>query len=113
MRYVILAVVMACATYVFLCGCGTSRNLVNDKPKVYGGVRVEIQAVTEPLTESLGLAAKPKSEGDDYLKDLNVIVGIALLVDLPFTIIGDTVTLPWTVTAELKRRVEPGAKTEK
>ena len=44
---------------------------------------------------------------------LSIILGIAAWVDLPFTIVGDTLTLPWTVTAEVKRFVEEPAKTEK
>ncbi len=53
-----------------LCGCGTVDNLTNGDRQVYGGVRHDFQNVSSGKT--------------------------AALLDVPFSAIGDTVTLPVT-----------------
>ena len=117
MRYGILAVVLALATYTFLCGCGTAINLQKDEQRVYGGVWFDAQAATVGLAEGVSGAVSPDT-GPDRMPyrpwtGLQIILGAAAWVDLPLSIIGDTLTLPWTVSAELKRLLESHARSEK
>ena len=60
-----------------LCGCGTMDNMISGDRAVYGGVRHDFQNV------SSGKAAA--------------------LLDVPFSAIGDTVTLPVTAAKALRR----------
>jgi uncharacterized protein YceK len=109
MRYGILAVALAAAAYVFLCGCGTAVNLREGERKLYGGVRVDAQAAAKGLVYSVGGTVSPDGGPDgvprDDLPGLEVLLGVVAWIDLPFTLVGDTLTLPWTVTAEVKRLV--------
>jgi uncharacterized protein YceK len=112
-RYGILAVAVACAAYVFLCGCGTARNLQEDEPKIYGGVRVDVEACTNAVTASI--SQRPVNDSPAPAPGLapNVVEGMARLADLPLSLIADTFSLPFTLTAEIKRIVEPRAKAAK
>ena len=55
MRYGILAVLLAVAVYVFLCGCGTIQNMGSDKQQVYGGVRTDLNTVTASCSRIIAL----------------------------------------------------------
>jgi uncharacterized protein YceK len=56
---------------VALCGCGTMENLKGGDRAIYGGVRQDFQNVSSGKTGAL--------------------------LDVPFSVVGDTVTLPVTV----------------
>jgi uncharacterized protein YceK len=109
MRYCILAVALACAAYVFLCGCGTTLNLANNEQKVFGGTRIDVEVATVGLVHEARQGGTELGPGD-LPAGLQVILAVCAWIDLPFTLAGDTVTLPWTVSAELKRLFEPRTK---
>jgi len=71
-----------------LAGCGTVFNMgagpcaINDGyPRIYGGVRIDVTTIAPQL----------------------IPLGFLLaLIDFPFTLVGDTITLPWSITATLE-----------
>jgi uncharacterized protein YceK len=80
MRTQVIAVGMLCA----LSGCGTMENL-SGSGGVYGGVRDDASIIAGCLTPG-------DKETGNAAADL--VVATLLLVDLPLSLIGDTVTLP-------------------
>jgi uncharacterized protein YceK len=69
-------------------GCGTLHNIEDDpEPAVYGGVRWEVPEIRE-------------RGGSDMYGDAAVVIHC---LDLPLTLIGDTVTLPYTIPCSLWR----------
>jgi uncharacterized protein YceK len=114
-----VGVVLAIGVAVALSGCGTMRNMrgfddganntgIDALPpeSVYGGVRVCAQQLwtltLAPLTEKdvptgLGMAAGLGT----------MPVTLLVLADLPLCAVADTLTLPWTVNAELTRLLKP------
>ena len=82
-------------------GCGTVNNLhapgkegwfgPTKGPRVYGGVTAELALVAEVPWEPPGAAV------------LGVMVIGLFGIDFPLTVVGDTLTLPLTVLAELRR----------
>jgi uncharacterized protein YceK len=68
-------------------GCGTVANTVWFIPeeggkRVYGGVKVDLQVAREALERPV--PGKP-------------LAGLWCLIDLPFSLVGDTITLPYTI----------------
>jgi uncharacterized protein YceK len=114
-----VGVVLAIGAAIALSGCGTMRNMrgsddgssstgIDALPpeSIYGGVRMRAeQAWTltfAPLTQrdvplTLGMAAGLGS----------MPVTLLVLGDMPFCAVADTLTLPWTVNAELTRLLKP------
>ena len=73
-------------------GCGTISNFqpthTSDRPQrreVFGGVREDFRALTE-------------ADGSRLLPFL-------IVADMPFSTVGDVITLPWTVKAACNRRL--------
>jgi uncharacterized protein YceK len=58
-------------------GCATAQNQKRNPPRIYGGVREDFKT----------MGAYP------------IFVPCILIFDLPFTIVGDTVTLPFDIHA--------------
>jgi uncharacterized protein YceK len=65
-----------------IAGCATILNIEGEK-EVYGGVKIAPSMVADGLSTGQG--------------NLNLLVGSALLFDLPLSLVGDTLTLPITV----------------
>lgn len=73
---------------VILSGCGTAQNVILPKQptRVYGGVQRDLVKIGDGILPTPG-AERPV---------LNALGG---LVDLPFSAVGDTLTLPVTIPA--------------
>jgi uncharacterized protein YceK len=99
-----LAIVLSCA----LGGCGTSLNLDGDS-RIYGGVRLDAQQWRTGVARAAG-AAKPEPEDDPPA--WSAIKTTGALLDLPFSLVMDTVTLPVTIATTLEERNdhEPAAR---
>jgi uncharacterized protein YceK len=69
-------------------GCGTLHNMEDPEPAVYGGMRWEL-----PMIREQGGAEFPTGPW------AAVFYGL----DLPLTLIGDTVTLPYTIPCSFWR----------
>jgi uncharacterized protein YceK len=75
------------------CGCMTYSNIAyfgknsgsGDEKKAYGGVKKDVFLIEE------------NSFNHGSYKELEGLIAIFAILDLPFTIIGDTFTLPLTV----------------
>lgn len=78
---VIVAVVLS------LCGCGTVRNLSEQK-EVYGGVK---------LDNEMGVRYRERRPKDDEYDIVNAACWAATVVDLPLSIVGDTLSLPFVL----------------
>lgn len=99
MKQAILLLVLA----TLMGGCMTAVNMQEDK-NVYGGVsnclstyeKIHQFSPVDPL-------GKPLLPAPAVWLYRLVLTGI-ITVDLPFTMVGDTATLPWTVTEESNRR---------
>ncbi|HEY3740522.1 MAG TPA: YceK/YidQ family lipoprotein [Bryobacteraceae bacterium] len=86
--------------HVFLCGgCGTVMNLEDppksyfrrypgtDANKVYGGVRIDAE------------------QGCNKFDFAPFDAMYLLAIDLPLSAVADTITLPWTISAEVNRLI--------
>lgn len=78
-------------------GCGTVENLRNANassggsvPRIYGGVGAELPILTQPRPET----------SDAFM---HAVLISLVCCDFPFTVIGDTLTLPYTVVTEVRR----------
>jgi uncharacterized protein YceK len=91
-------------------GCGTLDNIKRpavappsnpNAPvcRVYGGVTGEFKVIASFPKESI---ATPL----DY-----VIIPVLATIDLALTVVGDTVTLPYTIGVEVRRAVRPSSGT--
>jgi uncharacterized protein YceK len=118
----VVGVVLAIGAALALSGCGTMRNMrgfddgssttgIDALPpeSIYGGVRMRTQQVwtltLAPLLEKdvpfgMAMAAGMAS----------VPVTLLVLADMPFCAVADTLTLPWTVNAEVTRLLKPSDK---
>ncbi len=91
-----LATVVLCA----LGGCGTSLNLDGDS-RVYGGVAQDLQEARERMAA----ATSPTWPGTPgAYPGWNAAVGALALADLPLSLIGDTLTLPFTIPTALEEK---------
>jgi uncharacterized protein YceK len=79
-RTLVIAVGMLCA----LSGCGTMENL-SGSGGVYGGVRDDASLMTKCLTPE---------ENPNSNRAADLALAAILLMDLPLSLVGDTVTLP-------------------
>jgi uncharacterized protein YceK len=83
-----------------LSGCGTSLNLDGDS-RVYGGVAQDLQTVGERMVQ----ASNPSWPGTPGSSTgWNVTVGALALADVPLSLIGDTLTLPFTIPTALEEK---------
>lgn len=84
-------------------GCGTVNNLTGpgkdglfgrtSEPRIYGGVQDELSVASEMVWNN------PQSVA------MNVMIITLFGLDFPLTVIGDTVTLPLTIPAEVSRGI--------
>jgi uncharacterized protein YceK len=65
-------------------GCGTIANLKTGKPDFYGGVQKDVQFLGTPRPQPAGIG----------ISNLGALV---LLVDLPLSVVGDTLTMPLAI----------------
>jgi uncharacterized protein YceK len=73
--------VVVLAGISFLFGCGTMRNLSEQNPEPYGGLRHDAKVVRDVF--------EPKTP-----RNMPVLMLSIGTIDLPLSLIGDTVTLP-------------------
>lgn len=86
-----------------LSGCGTVANLAVGaregwkNARIYGGVRRDVQSAEDWLAHSWVPLEKMELQ-----QDLGAAVGVGLVgLDVPFSAIGDTLTLPITIPASI------------
>ena len=80
-------------------GCGTAGNLTEKGGcRVYGGTRMDGAIISDSFAPDSEMA---KAEGLE--RPVVVWAGWCGLVDLPFSVVADTVTLPFTVPLSMKR----------
>jgi hypothetical protein len=104
---------------LLFCGCGTMANLggkadsilgpVHDPEyKVYGGIQNDFESVRDFFN-----AESPKKQPETFLWPLGLIIneleGFFLVtgpavVDFPFSLVGDTLTLPITIQKTLEKQ---------
>ncbi|MGH7172282.1 MAG: YceK/YidQ family lipoprotein [Gemmataceae bacterium] len=120
---------MVCLAAVFaaaLGGCGTVVNCINgDGPaarEIYGGVKQDAQNGSRHLTEAFSGPApcfskipKPPDPISDFAsKSFCAGCGVGMLaVDLPVSVVTDTLTLPLTVPATLMKKKPKAARKAK
>ena len=110
-----LAAVLASA----LCGCGTAVNCLGAKGtaprEIYGGVKQDAQNGASHLAEAFSaacpsFASQPNipSSGEKLMtKTFCAGCGVCMLaIDLPVSAVADTLTLPVTIPAALKKSKE-------
>jgi uncharacterized protein YceK len=114
MRQTLIGLLLAAALPA-LHGCATGANLgAEDGCKVYGGTRLDATLVAEGFSPDAGVAKKNNLE-----HPVLVWEGCCGLIDLPLSMIADTVLLPITVPLALQRLgaesqpVEPATKKAK
>jgi uncharacterized protein YceK len=83
-----------------IAGCGTVANLVRSGPEeggksMFGGVRQDMECIRQAANGELGFRTHPKSEAEQYPQLALVLFCAA---DLPFSLIGDAVTWPYTAS---------------
>ena len=79
-------------------GCGTASNVYKSmypgsKLEPYGGVKVDVDQVRELGTPEWNALYQDKRDRDRVYDAFGILLRTA--IDLPFTIIGDTLTLPF------------------
>jgi uncharacterized protein YceK len=98
-------------TLCLLSGCGTVANIAElgdpapDHPVIYGGVRKDIAARGNALTGAM--MARPLDGGAQSA--IFEAVALQFTLDIPFSVVGDTLTLPVTIPAELLRSPKESA----
>src|SRR4051812_10142417 len=80
-------------------GCGTVANLARQKPEQggvspFGGVRQDVSCINKATNGELDLRTHSKSESAQRPQ---VALMLLCAADLPFSLIGDVVTWPYTV----------------
>jgi uncharacterized protein YceK len=81
-----------------IAGCGTAANLVNSRPgeggvSPFGGVRHDALCINKAANGEAGFRAHPESESEHYRQ---LAIMLCWAADLPFSLIGDVVTWPYT-----------------
>ena len=82
-----------------IAGCGTVANLAKSDPQKggvspFGGVRQDVACIKKAANGELGFRTHTKSESEQYPQAALMLFCAA---DLPFSLIGDVVTWPYTV----------------
>lgn len=83
-------------------GCASIHNLNHDK-RIYGGVRDDLKVVSYPFSSS-------ESRGGAPVDGLAAVMFIPCLIDTPFSLVLDSITLPYTSTKALKGNKEDSNK---
>ena len=96
MRFLFQIFIVAMAS--LLPGCSTMANLSLDK-KVYGGLAMDACAIPMVAT-----AITPNQNPDDsFPLWVKLLFGAGMIIDMPLTLVGDTLTLPITIPAAYRR----------
>jgi uncharacterized protein YceK len=83
-----------------LSGCGTAANLSGGfqgwrKAQIYGGVRTDVKSAEQFVADNW-------TSESDFQQDVGTVVGVGLIsLDVPLSLIGDTLTLPITIPAAI------------
>jgi uncharacterized protein YceK len=86
-------------------GCATIYNVSSAKEsKVFGGVEIDAMLISSGAGHALGLI--PENWWDYPNRAGAVLFGTAALFDIPLSLAGDTVTLPFTALAAWNRLLE-------
>ncbi len=94
---------LAAVATALLGGCGTSLNLDGDS-RIYGGVVGDFQLARERLAQ----ATNPSWPGTPGSSPAwNLTLSALALADVPFSLLGDTLTLPFTVPTALEEKGDP------
>lgn len=93
-----------------LSGCGTAANISVgfrdgwQYAPIYGGVRRDVQSAQEWATHSWS-----SGENVDYIQNVGTVVGLGLVgIDVPLSVVGDTITLPLVIPASLLAKPRNG-----
>ena len=83
-----------------IAGCGTVANVARSRPEEggrvpFGGVHQDMVCIRKAANGELGFRTHPKSESEQY-PQLALMCFCA--IDLPFSVIGDILTWPYTVS---------------
>jgi uncharacterized protein YceK len=95
---------LALAFLAGVSGCGTVLSFQQEEegPKVYGGVRMDATLGPGLIAAGVGDLIYPK-EHEKFPPGTYISLGACALADLPFSLVADTVTLPLTVPAALRK----------
>jgi uncharacterized protein YceK len=88
-------------------GCGTSLNLDGDS-RIYGGIQLDAQHCSEGLAKAAG---NTRQQEPDQTPLWHLAQSAGALVDLPLSLVMDTLTLPITIATTMEERndQEPAA----
>ncbi|HZT78573.1 MAG TPA: hypothetical protein VFA26_00005, partial [Gemmataceae bacterium] len=90
-------------------GCGTVANLANQKPGAggvvpFGGVEHDVRCMQQAANGQFGLRGCPRSDSEQYPQRAVILFCAA---DLPFSLVGDVVTWPYTASYTFINRPIP------
>ena len=92
-------------------GCATAYNVsCKEEAKVFGGVRLDAKLAYLCLADASGLV--PHEEFQYFTRQGNGVVGTAALFDMPLTLAGDTITLPYTALVAWNRAFSASANSD-
>jgi len=84
-------------------GCGTFGNVAFERtPRVYGGVRNDAEMIGDGFEFMQADSLQPIAEGGAPIFGL-FLVGVGI-VDMPLSLAGDTVTLPYVLIKRPRRK---------
>jgi uncharacterized protein YceK len=77
-------------------GCATAFSVAtkNEYSRPYGGTQIDYYFLSSPF----------EAAGSGHMGSLAFVAWPLALIDLPFSIIGDTVTLPYTLQGEPEKK---------
>lgn len=106
MRGTIIVLALAAALPA-LGGCAASNNLFRGDSKVYGGTRIDATLVAEGFGTDEQTAKEQKLE-----RPVLACEGLYGLIDMPFSLVADTVMLPITVPITLSKQAQKPQNTK-
>jgi len=85
---------------LLVAGCGTAANLFGLRPEEggmspFGGVRHDVACIKKAANGESGCKTHPESETEQYRQEA---LRLFCTADLPFSLIGDVVTWPYTAS---------------
>ncbi len=94
-RTTVIALLISCLPAA---GCGTVSNLAHSKPDSggktpFGGVRQDLMCIDQAANGELGFRSHPRSDSEQYPQ---IALMLICAVDLPFSLVGDIITWPYT-----------------
>jgi uncharacterized protein YceK len=105
-RAICVALLLSCLP---IAGCGTVSNLATTRPEEggkspFGGVREDVQCIKKAANGEFGFGKHSESESEPYPQ---AILMLACAADLPLSLIGDTLTWPYTVSYSIINQPVP------